>query len=69
MIQEVGPDHVLDNHFARLEPEGSDRVLHFRDGACLARASSVGATTTRHHRAYACRRLPRARELRGRGRC
>lgn len=43
MIQEIGPDHVLDNHFARLEPEGADRVLHFRDGTCLARASSVGA--------------------------
>ena len=42
MIHEVGAVHALDNSFAPCEARGCDYVLHFRDGACLARVPRPG---------------------------
>ena len=42
MIQEVGPEHVYDNHFEPHEPAAGDYLLHCTPEGCLARVTPVG---------------------------
>lgn len=42
MIQEIGPEHALDNHFEPHDAVGGDYVLHYAEGGCLARVTHVG---------------------------
>ena len=44
MIQEVGAEHALDNHFEPRAPESGDYVLHFSARGCLARVTHVGGS-------------------------
>lgn len=43
MIQEIGPEHVFDNHFEPYEPCQEDYLLHF-SGGCLTRVTHVGGS-------------------------
>lgn len=44
MIQEIGPEHVLDNHFEPHEPAPGDYVLHYAPAGCLAHVTHVGSS-------------------------
>lgn len=42
MIQEIGPEHVFDNHFEPHLPAEGDYVLHYTAAGCLTRVTHVG---------------------------
>ncbi|MBM6775080.1 NAD(+) diphosphatase [Olsenella profusa] len=68
MIHELDATYALDNHFEPHEARPEDYLLHFSDGACLARVTHVGAADADAGDSGEVFDLPRARDYRRRPR-
>ena len=66
MIHELDAAHALDNHFEPRAPRREDYLLHFSDGACLARVTHVGGSDADAGDSGEVFELPRAADYRRR---